>query len=78
MMDSGKSICPLGYGVKIKLTGLGSREKKVKCLQGKIDNPWRSWKVVFVRWYDRDKRHLRILKSRKGSSRKRSNERGRN
>ena len=28
IMDSGKSIFPLGYGVKIKLKGLGSREKR--------------------------------------------------
>ena len=27
-MDSGKSIFPLGYGVKINLTGLGSKAKK--------------------------------------------------
>ena len=45
--DRGKSICPLGYGVKVKLVALGFKAKKVKCLQGKIDNPWRYWKVVF-------------------------------
>ena len=31
-MDSGKYICPLGYGVKIKLKGLGSREKRSNVL----------------------------------------------
>ena len=52
--------------------------QKVTFFQGKIDNPWRSSKIAFMRGYDRDKGHLRILKSGKGSSRKRSNERGSN
>ena len=34
-MDSGKSICPLGYGVKIKLTRLGSREKRLNVFRAR-------------------------------------------
>ena len=38
-----------------------SKSSKQNRDKGKIDNPWRSWKVVFMRWYDLDKGHLRIL-----------------